>query len=143
MAKPTSAFFKAGASFVPSPVTATTFPLSINPVTKAYLSSGLDLESTSSLSIILSNSSPFKMVSFLIGTFFYLASSGSVGQSHILVLQFMHTTPPTRLMKSSPFIAMESLLSAEIIPHSIAIALAVNRLSPVTILTLTPANLHY
>ena len=29
------------------------------------------------------------------------------------------------------------------IPHSKAIALAVNRLSPVTILTLTPAFLHY
>jgi hypothetical protein len=38
MANPTSAFFKAGASFVPSPVTATTYPLYFNPVTKAYLS---------------------------------------------------------------------------------------------------------
>jgi len=38
MANPTSAFFKAGASFVPSPVTATTYPLSLSPVTKAYLS---------------------------------------------------------------------------------------------------------
>ena len=47
IAKPTSAFFKAGASFVPSPVTATTLPNSIKPVTKAYLSSGLDLARTS------------------------------------------------------------------------------------------------
>ena len=47
IAKPTSAFFKAGASLVPSPVTATTFPLSISPVTRAYLSSGLDLAKTS------------------------------------------------------------------------------------------------
>ena len=31
IAKPTSAFFKAGASFVPSPVTATTFFASIKP----------------------------------------------------------------------------------------------------------------
>ena len=38
IANPTSAFFRAGASFVPSPVTATTFPLSFNPVTKQYLS---------------------------------------------------------------------------------------------------------
>jgi len=32
-AKPTSAFFKAGASLVPSPVTATIFPLYLNPTT--------------------------------------------------------------------------------------------------------------
>ncbi len=38
IAKPTSAFLKAGASFVPSPVTATTFPLSLRPVTRQYLS---------------------------------------------------------------------------------------------------------
>jgi hypothetical protein len=38
IANPTSAFFKAGASFVPSPVTATTFPLSFKPVTRQYLS---------------------------------------------------------------------------------------------------------
>ena len=56
IANPTSAFFKAGASLVPSPVTATTFPLYFNPVTKAYLSSGLDLANTSNLSEILSNS---------------------------------------------------------------------------------------
>jgi hypothetical protein len=56
MANPTSAFFKAGASLVPSPVTATTSPLSLRPVTKAYLSSGLDLAKTSKLSLILSNS---------------------------------------------------------------------------------------
>ena len=56
IANPTSALFSAGASFVPSPVTATIFPLSINPTTNAYLSSGLDLDNTSSLLIILSNS---------------------------------------------------------------------------------------
>jgi len=38
IANPTSAFFKAGASFVPSPVTATTLPRYFNPVTKQYLS---------------------------------------------------------------------------------------------------------
>ena len=38
MANPTSAFLRAGASLVPSPVTATTFPLSFSAVTKQYLS---------------------------------------------------------------------------------------------------------
>jgi hypothetical protein len=38
IANPTSAFLRAGASLVPSPVTATTYPLSFKPVTKAYLS---------------------------------------------------------------------------------------------------------
>ena len=42
IANPTSAFFKAGASFVPSPVTATTSPNCLSPVTSKYLSSGLD-----------------------------------------------------------------------------------------------------
>lgn len=56
IAKPTSAFLRAGASLVPSPVTATTYPLYFNPVTRAYLSSGLDLAKTKSLSFILSNS---------------------------------------------------------------------------------------
>jgi hypothetical protein len=46
IAKPTSAFFKAGASLVPSPVTATTSPSYLSPVTKRYLSSGLDLART-------------------------------------------------------------------------------------------------
>ncbi len=45
-------------------------------------------------------------------------------------------------MKSIPFMTIESLLSGLIIPHSSAIALAVNKLSPVTIRTLTPAVLH-
>jgi len=38
MANPTSAFLSAGASLVPSPVTATMHPLSLSPVTRAYLS---------------------------------------------------------------------------------------------------------
>lgn len=46
IAKPTSALFKAGASLVPSPVTATTEPSSFKPVTRRYLSSGEDLAST-------------------------------------------------------------------------------------------------
>lgn len=57
IAKPTSALLKAGASLVPSPVTATTLCLSLKPTTRAYLSSGLDLASTDRFFQILSNSS--------------------------------------------------------------------------------------
>src|SRR3569833_1794908 len=46
IANPTSAFLRAGASFVPSQVTATTTPHTLSPVTSKYLSSGLDLAST-------------------------------------------------------------------------------------------------
>jgi hypothetical protein len=49
IAKPTSAFFRAGASLVPSPVTATVSPSSLKPVTSKYLSSGLDLAKTLSV----------------------------------------------------------------------------------------------
>ena len=49
IANPTSAFFKAGASFVPSPVTATISPYSLRAATCRYLSSGLDLARTLSL----------------------------------------------------------------------------------------------
>ena len=54
IAKPISAFFKAGASFVPSPVTATIFYNSFNPVTKRYLSSGVLLAKTNNSWDILS-----------------------------------------------------------------------------------------
>ncbi len=57
IANPTSAFFKAGASLVPSPVTATTSPNYLRPVTNKYLSSGLDLASTFRWSQNLANSS--------------------------------------------------------------------------------------
>lgn len=46
IAKPTSAFFKAGASLVPSPVTATTCPNYLRPSTNKNLSSGCDLAIT-------------------------------------------------------------------------------------------------
>ena len=46
MAKPISAFFRAGASFVPSPVIATTLPICFNPVARIYLSSGDDRANT-------------------------------------------------------------------------------------------------
>jgi len=71
IANPTSAFLRAGASFVPSPVTATTYPLYFNPVTSAYLSSGLDLARTSSLSLILSKAYPLAIVSILNYVYLY------------------------------------------------------------------------
>ena len=40
IANPTSDLDKAGASFVPSPVTATTYPKDFKPNTKAYLCKG-------------------------------------------------------------------------------------------------------
>lgn len=46
IANPISAYFKAGPSFVPSPVTATTFSSYFNPVTRINLSSGDDLANT-------------------------------------------------------------------------------------------------
>jgi hypothetical protein len=46
IANPTSAFFNAGASFVPSPVTATTLSNYLRPVTNKNLSSGDDLANT-------------------------------------------------------------------------------------------------
>ena len=54
IANPMSAFLRAGASLVPSPVMATTFSSCLRPVAKRYLSSGDDLASTlSSLTIFL------------------------------------------------------------------------------------------
>ncbi len=76
IANPTSAFLRAGASLVPSPVTATTFPLSLSPVTRAYLSYGRDRAKTNKLGYILSNSSSFKTVSTLTSSSFsYLFSA--------------------------------------------------------------------
>ena len=46
IANPTSDFFSAGASFVPSPVTATVQFSYFNPVTRINLSSGDDLAKT-------------------------------------------------------------------------------------------------
>lgn len=46
MAKPISAFFKAGASLVPSPVIATTLPNCFKPTARMYLSLGEERAST-------------------------------------------------------------------------------------------------
>lgn len=142
MAKPTSAFLRAGASLVPSPVTATTSPLSLSPVTKAYLSSGLDLANTSNLSLILSNSSPFSIVSILNSFSNYYASLTVLAQPQVAVRHFLQTTPPTNFMNYAPYITSSSLSPFKI-PTSRAIAFAVTMLSPVTILTLIPAVWHW
>lgn len=51
IAKPTSDFTRAGASFVPSPVTATVAPSYWSPVTSKNLSSGEDLAKTFKFSL--------------------------------------------------------------------------------------------
>lgn len=63
IANPTSAFLRAGASLVPSPVTATTSPNYFNPVTSKYLSSGQDLAKTFKYCQNLANSSLFATTS--------------------------------------------------------------------------------
>ena len=60
MANPTSAFFKAGPSFVPSPVTATTSLVgfifdAIIPLTRTYLSCGEERANTRKCGHTLSN----------------------------------------------------------------------------------------
>jgi hypothetical protein len=59
IANPISAFLRAGASFVPSPVTATTSSNYFRPVTKIYLSSGVLLAITFNSFIIYLNISIF------------------------------------------------------------------------------------
>lgn len=69
IAKPISAFFKAGASLVPSPVMATTLLSCFSPVASRYLSCGDDLASTRSSLTIRSNLSIFSTMSFICGFF--------------------------------------------------------------------------
>ncbi|KAH3664530.1 hypothetical protein OGATHE_003345 [Ogataea polymorpha] len=108
MEKPTSASFNAGASLVPSPVTATTSPCFLKVSTNIRLSSGLDRASTQSLGTRLMRSCGLKV--------------RKTGPS-------MH--------------AVGSLnVSSLRIPQFLAMARAVKMLSPVTILTRTPAVAH-
>lgn len=142
IANPTSAFLSAGASFVPSPVTATISPLYLRPVTSAYLSSGLDRAKTLREFLILSNSSALAMVSTRSSFPVFYCSLVSRAQSHFWVLQFLQTTPPINLMKSTPYMTMLPS-SGWMIPISSAMALAVIKLSPVTIRIVIPAILHF
>jgi hypothetical protein len=82
IANPTSAFFKAGASFAPSPVTATISPSSLNPVTSKYLSSGLDLANTLSDFHIDLNAAAFLTPSSI------LLDSHLQGEFYLQVLQY-------------------------------------------------------
>mmetsp|Transcript_8943 Transcript_8943/g.20556 ORF Transcript_8943/g.20556 Transcript_8943/m.20556 type:complete len:238 (+) Transcript_8943:1388-2101(+) len=115
--KPTSAFLSAGASLVPSPVTATTWALqvdSLRPVTRVCLSCGDERARTLRKGQILSISSWLMVPSSFI----------------------------TRRRKSGPSNTSSSPLPVRM-PHFRAIDLAVITLSPVTIRTSTPALWHF
>jgi len=90
------------------------------------------------LSLILSNYSAFAIVSTL--NYFYFSSASLIvlAQSQVAVRHVLQITPPTSLMNSAPYMTSSSLSPLRI-PTSLAIALAVTMLSPVTILTLIPA----
>ena len=105
--KPTSALIKAGASFVPSPVTATTLFSFCMHCTSLYLCSGLERAKTLRF---------FKKISISWG--------GCYGD--IFSIYFPSMTNPGRFWPGS------------VIPTWSAMALAVNLLSPVTMITTTP-----
>ncbi len=105
--KPTSAFIKAGASFVPSPVTATTLFSFWMHWTNLYLCSGLERAKT------------FKFFKK-----FSISWGGWSGDNFYIYLPSM--TKPGRFWPGS------------VIPTWSAMALAVNLLSPVTMITTTP-----
>lgn len=88
IAKPISAFLRAGASLVPSPVMATTSPNCLSPVAKMYLSYGDDRASTLNYLTILLNY-------FMFFTN-YLSSSVDL------------TNPSTLVLKSLPSITENS-----------------------------------
>mmetsp|Transcript_17841 Transcript_17841/g.35939 ORF Transcript_17841/g.35939 Transcript_17841/m.35939 type:complete len:284 (+) Transcript_17841:1828-2679(+) len=120
MAKPTSAFLSAGASLVPSPVTATVWatPVAVEawmPETSTCLSSGVDRASTRSAGHTLSNSSCLML------------PSPSVTRSRNVF--------PSRTASGPSW--------GVTMPHLDAIARAVSRLSPVTMRTVMPAFWHW
>lgn len=90
MANPISAFLRAGASFVPSPVIATTFPNCFNPVAIRYLSSGEERANTLKYFATFVKFSRFPTV--------YTASSPSPSV----------TNPPTYSLKTFPSITVVS-----------------------------------
>jgi len=79
IAKPTSALVKAGASLVPSPVTATTPSESWTPMTRILLSSGEDLAKTLRYYFIYLNFS----MSLTLSVKFFLWASGFFGSTLI------------------------------------------------------------
>lgn len=80
IAKPISDFFNAGASLVPSPVMATTWPNCLSPVARMYLSSGEDLANTLSYLTILVNY--FKFLTY------YLSASAAFTNPSTLYLNY-------------------------------------------------------
>mmetsp|Transcript_6400 Transcript_6400/g.5709 ORF Transcript_6400/g.5709 Transcript_6400/m.5709 type:complete len:216 (-) Transcript_6400:1761-2408(-) len=128
MAKPTSAFLRAGASLVPSPVTATTLLFSLRPVTSMYLSSGVDLASTFNCFITVLKAALFPISSRM---------------RPVLLWSSSFLRPPQISLNCFPSMQAYSFLSlGSKIPASRAMALAVSNWSPVTILMLIPANWH-
>ena len=111
---PTCAAFNAGASFVPSPVTATTSPLACSASTNRFLSMGRARAMTFRLLTLLRSSSSLSS-----------DNSGPV---------ITHGLPASCLSSS--------VLSVSIIPTSRAISIAVPMVSPVTILMSIPALRH-
>lgn len=123
IANPMSAFFKAGASFVPSPVIATTWSNCLSPVAIIYLSVGEERAKTLRLA----------------ATFLKFSILPTL---YSCVPWFL--IPPTKALKSFPSITVLSsspLLCQSFgrIPAYLAIATAVFWLSPVIIRTVTPA----
>ena len=129
MAKPTSAFLRAGASLVPSPVTATTLFSSLSPVTNMYLSSGVERASTFRFFAMARKAALLPISS--------LRRPVSLGSSIL-------RRPPISSLNYWPSMQTNSLsLSSWVrIPASRALAVAVSILSPVTILILIPAEKH-
>mmetsp|Transcript_26382 Transcript_26382/g.57289 ORF Transcript_26382/g.57289 Transcript_26382/m.57289 type:complete len:451 (-) Transcript_26382:1837-3189(-) len=136
IATPTFALFIAAMSFTPSPVTATTWrslwmsrrPLSyswepMSPLTRRYLSMGEERASTRSVGQIWSKAIWSKAPS---------ASSG-LSESTVL-LTILRKRGPSKMA------SVGGLRGSR--PHSLATATAVDLLSPVTMMTLTPARLQ-
>lgn len=80
IANPMSDFLRAGASFVPSPVIATTWPICFNPVASTYLSSGDDLAKTLNYLIIF--------VNYFIFFTYYLSASAAFTKPSTLSLNY-------------------------------------------------------
>lgn len=116
IAKPTSAFFRAAASLVPSPVTATTLSSYFKPRQRMYLSIGVDLAST------------FKSFTTSLKAWISLMTSFS-SPFYLLILK-----PPTVFLKSAPVmhlnlppnLSVSGSPVVGIMPHSLATAMAVS-----------------
>lgn len=141
IANPMSDFLSAGASFVPSPVTATTSFNCCNPVTRVNLSSGLDLARIFKSFTTFLNSSMFSTV----WTKSLPDSVWSVSRDIVLTCFLGYlTTLPTLYLNWEPVIHLTLLADSSSsslvwrIPEWIPMALAVSRLSPVHIITLIP-----